>query len=87
MAAPRQIEFSYQELAELMVKQQGIHEGLWGIFVEFGIGAANVSPTASGPAVPTAIVPIQRMGIIKADEEIPGITVDAAVVNPEPKKK
>ncbi len=84
MAEPRQIAFSYQEIAELLVKQQGIHEGLWGIFVEFGIGAANVSPTPDGAAVPTAIVPIQRMGIIKADQEIPGITVDAAVVNPAP---
>lgn len=82
MAEPRQIAFSYQELTELMIKEQGIHEGLWSFFAEFGIGAANVSQTPDGPAVPTAIVPIQRIGLIKADEEVPGITVDAAAVNP-----
>ena len=84
MAEPQQIAFSYQEIAELMVKQQDIHEGLWNLFVEFGIGAANASQTPGGPAVPTAIVPIQRMGLIRSDERVPGITVDAAAVNPVP---
>jgi hypothetical protein len=87
MAEPRQIAFSYTEIAELMVKQQNIHEGLWSIFLEFGIGAAHTSTTPHGTAVPTAIVPVQQMGLIRADEEIPGITVDAAVVNPEAKSE
>ncbi len=80
MAEPRQLTFSYQELAEILVKQQGIHEGLWGIYAEFGLGAANVP--APGGSVPAAVIPLQRMGIQKFDIEVEGLTVDAAVVNP-----
>jgi hypothetical protein len=82
MAEPKQITFAYQELAEILIRQQDIHEGLWAIFVEFGIGAANVSPGPGAEALPTAIVPIRRIGIQKLDDEVPGLTVDAAKVNP-----
>ena len=83
MAEPRQITFSYEELAEALVKQQGIHEGLWGVYAEFGLGAANVEgPAPGGGSVPAAIVPLQRLGIQKFDLEVKGLTVDAAVVNP-----
>ena len=82
MAEPRQIAFPYQQLAEILVKQQDIHEGLWGIYIELGIGGANVSPAPGASVVPAAIVPLQRMGIQRFDEEVEGLTVDAAVVNP-----
>lgn len=84
MPEARQIIFSYQELAEILVKQQGIHEGLWGIYFEFGIAGANVNQTPGGDSVPAAIVPLTRMGLQRLDEETPGLTVDAAVVNPAP---
>jgi hypothetical protein len=64
-----------------LVKQQGIHEGLWGIYFELGIGGANV-PLPDGNHVPATIVPIQKMGLQRFDEEVKGLTVDAAVVNP-----
>jgi len=82
MPDSRQITFSYQELAELLVRQQDIHEGLWGIFVELGIGGANISSTPHADAVPAAVVPLQRIGIQKFDTKVPGLTVDAAEVNP-----
>jgi hypothetical protein len=84
MAEPRQITFAYTELAEMLIKKQGIHEGLWGVYVELGIGGANVNPVPEADAVPAAIVPLVRMGIQKFDVEVKGITVDAAVVNPAP---
>lgn len=84
MAESRNYIFSYKEIAEALVKQQGIHEGIWGIYVEFGIGAANIGSTPeSNDAVPAAIVPIQRMGIQRFDEAT-NLTVDAAEVNPAP---
>ena len=82
MPEARQIVFSYQEIAEALIKQQGIHEGLWGIYAEFGIAAANVNNAPGAGLVPAAIVPLARMGIQKYEEEAPGLTVDAAVVNP-----
>jgi hypothetical protein len=84
MAEPRQITFSYQEIAELLVKHQDIHEGLWGVYFELGLGAANIPSAPDAAAVPAAIVPLQRMGIQKFDDEVQGLTVDAAVVNPAP---
>ena len=84
MPETRQVTFTYEELAEILIKQQGIHEGLWGVYFELGIGAGTI-PGPDGNFVPAAVVPIQRMGIQKFDEEVKGLTVDAAVVNPPPK--
>lgn len=78
--------FSYKELAELLVKQQNIHEGLWGIFIRFGLGAANVGEAPGGDTlIPAAIVPVREIGIQRF-EEPNNLTVDAAVVNPAPSK-
>lgn len=81
MPEARQITFSYQELAEVLIKQQDIHEGLWGIYVEFNIMATNVNGP-EGNVVPAAIVPVQRLGIQRFDVEVENLTVDAAQVNP-----
>ncbi len=83
MPESRQITFSYQELAEILIRQQGVREGLWGVYVELGIGGANISLGPGMEAVPTAVVPLQRIGIQKFDTEVPGLTVDAAKVNPD----
>ena len=40
--APKIYPISHQELAEILIKQNNLHEGFWGIYVEFGIGASNV---------------------------------------------
>jgi len=77
------IQFGFQELAEILLKTQGIHSGLWGIYVKFGIGAGNV-PDPAGQFLPTAIVPIKEIGLQKFDEQN-NLAVDASVVNPRPK--
>ncbi len=82
MPETRQIIFSYKEIAEILIKHQDIHEGLWGIYVEFGISAANVNTSPEGDSMPAAIVPLQRMGLQRYDVEVSGLSVDAAVVNP-----
>ena len=74
--------FNYQEVAEALVKQQGLHEGLWAIYIEFGIGAANVNTKeASKEYAPAAIVPVKGIGLLRSSEEN-NLTVDAAIVNP-----
>ena len=77
--------FSYKELVEILVKNQGIHQGLWGIYIKFGIGAANVGDTENGIVLPSAIVPVQEIGI-QVFDKANNLTVDAAVVNPSPSK-
>ncbi len=78
MPEPTVIKFSFKELAQLMVKQQGIKEGHWGIFVRFGLSAANIG----GPEesmVPAAVVPLLELGLQRFDAPNP-LTVDAAEV-------
>jgi hypothetical protein len=77
--------FSFQELVEALVKKQGLHEGLWSINVRFALTAASVGSVPGAPIAPAAIVPIQSIGIVKVDEPT-NLTVDAAEVNPAPKK-
>jgi creatinine amidohydrolase/Fe(II)-dependent formamide hydrolase-like protein len=82
MAEADRFTFTYKEIAEALVKQQGIHEGLWGVYVEFGIGAANVGTMPeSNDVVPAAIVPVQKIGLQRFPEAN-NLTVDATVVNP-----
>jgi hypothetical protein len=81
MPEQRQLAFSYQEVVEALVRKAGIHEGNWGLFVRFGLAAANL-PTAPGPQFsPAAIIPIQEIGLVRQDETT-NLTVDAATVNP-----
>ena len=80
MAEARQIVFSYKEVATALLKQQGIHAGVWGIFVRFGIKGANIGES-DDTLTPAAIVPVLELGLQKFDT-INNLSVDAAVVNP-----
>lgn len=84
MAEATQIMFRYKEIAEMFVKQADIHEGYWGVVVRFGIQAMNISLNSAEP-VPTAIVPVLEIGLQRESEMTP-LAVDAAVINPAPKK-
>lgn len=80
MAETKQLVFTYKEVVEALLKQSHIHEGLWSLYVEFGIAAANAGPSEQD-LKPAAIVPIVSLGIAKA-EKVNNLTVDASVVNP-----
>ena len=84
MAEPDRFLFSYKELAEALVKQQGIHEGLWMIYVEFGIQGMNVGESKD-QLVPAAIVPLLKIGIQRIEKTHPladtSLVIDASAVN------
>jgi hypothetical protein len=87
MPETNSITFSHKEVAEALVKKQDLHEGLWGIYIEFAIGAANISQSPEDPNIlPAAIVPVNKIGIQRFPSPN-NLTVDAAVVNPLPKIK
>lgn len=73
--------FSHKEIVTALIKSQNIHEGIWGLYVEFGISAANVGPNQED-IQPAAIVPILKIGI-QQFKSLTNISVDAAEVNPE----
>lgn len=81
MPEPTQISFNYKEIAEALVKRANVHEGLWGIYMEFGISGTNIGPSPNSELLPAAIVPVVRIGI-QTYTEASSLTVDAAQVNP-----
>ena len=82
MAEANQIIFTYKEITTALLKQQGIHKGIWGIFVRFGIHGANIGGSDDA-LTPAAIVPLIEIGLQKFDK-VHNLSVDAAVVNPAP---
>lgn len=78
MAEASEFKFTYQEIAELMVRKLGLSEGLWGIQVRFGLAASNVGP---GPheLAPAAIVPVLEIGLHRVNEPS-NLTVDAGEI-------
>lgn len=85
MGDPQVITFSYKELATVLIKHQGIHEGLWACTIQMGLNATAIKVGPSeDDIVPAAIIPLLKVGIQKQDKPNP-LTVDAAEVNPLPK--
>jgi hypothetical protein len=91
MPEPKNYVFDHTELAEILVKHANVHEGFWGVYLEFGLAGANVPTTPDGKTfTPAAITFVNKIGIQRFD--IPSnLTVDAAQVNPlhgaTPKKR
>lgn len=76
------ITFSHKEIAEILIKKSEIHEGFWGIFVEFGLGAGNINHGPGGDELlPAAIIPVIKIGIQRFASPN-NLTVNAADVNP-----
>lgn len=89
MAEPEKAErekyvFSHKQVVEDFIKKQGLHEGFWRLYVEFALAAGNAGPSPQN-IIPTAFVGLRQLGITRADE-MDALTVDAAVVNPAPKR-
>lgn len=85
MAEIKTLTLSHKEVVEALIKFQDIHEGIWQLYIEFGIAAANVGvgkdQAGKDQASPAAIVPVQKIGLHKVDEENP-LSLDASKVNP-----
>lgn len=78
MPTPKQYAFSLQDVAEMMVREAGVTEGHWGIFVRFGLQGMNVG-TSDEDLRPAAIVPVLELGLQQFDSPT-NLTVDAAEV-------
>jgi hypothetical protein len=70
-----QISVDFKELAALLVRQNGIKEGHWGVWMRFGIAGSNAGPDADH-LTPAALVPVQEIGIQRFDSPN-NLTVDA----------
>lgn len=79
--AQQQIVYSHKDLITLLLKDQGIHEGMYDISIELQIAVGGFGPTPE-QVLPGAMLGVSRIGIAKAHQVGPN-TVDAAVVNPK----
>lgn len=82
MPEVKNLVFSHKEVVTALLKSQNIHEGIWGLYIEFGIGATNIGPNPN-EVQPAAIVPVLKIGLQQFDT-LSNISVDAAAVNPPP---
>ncbi|MCK4821683.1 hypothetical protein KA005_38310 [bacterium] len=79
-------DFSLTEITEILIKQKGIHEGLYNLSTQLQIAVGAVGPTPD-LILPGAMIGISRIGLSKIEKEKRNAhTVDAAKVNPSPKK-
>jgi hypothetical protein len=78
-------KLTYKDVTLALIKQQNLHEGIWQLYIEFGIGAANMPIAVENEDTlrlsPTAIVPLKVIGLFKVDKESP-LALDASKVNP-----
>lgn len=79
------ITLNHRELIEVLIKSQELHEGIWQLHIEFGLGGANIGMPGTDQVLPAAIVPINKIGITQVDKEGP-LALDASKVNPAPAK-
>lgn len=68
------------ELATVLIKHHGLHEGLFDLTIEFSIAVGAVGPSAE-QRLPGAMLGVSRIGLAPAQTTGPN-TVDAARVNP-----
>ena len=85
MPETKSLTFTYKEVVEALIRYNELHEGLWGLYIEFGFAAANMG---EGPEniLPTAIIPVKKIGIQRFNEAN-NLTVDAAEANPSKRAK
>lgn len=76
--------YSLREAAIALVKANSIHEGYWAIAIEFQMGA-TIAGHQGGPALPTGMVSVSRIGLKQSEAAFP-LAVDAAAVNPAVKR-
>lgn len=85
MAETTEINFSHQEIVEMLIRQQGIHEGIWQLSIRFNFAAISAGPSPTEVS-PTAIVSVAQIGLHRTDKES-NIAVDAGKVNPKAQAK
>lgn len=81
--------FDHREIVIDLIKRQNLHEGRWKLTLELGLTGQTMSvktPDGSLAFLPAGLVLVQRIGITRT-KDINNLTVDAAEVNPQPRKR
>ncbi|MCZ6781202.1 MAG: hypothetical protein O7C73_06130 [Nitrospirae bacterium] len=71
---------AYKEIVEYLLKKHDIHEGIWGIYVEFKFAVINAGDSI-GAIIPSSVSGMNKIGIMPFPQES-SIAFDAARLNP-----
>lgn len=82
---PVETPLSMRDLAAVLVRHYGIHEGFYDLLIEFQIGTGAVGPDPAA-LTPGVMIGASRVGLIPSKTTGP-TTVDASVVNPAKKSR
>ena len=74
-------QFTNVEIAELLVKKAGLHEGWWRLAYELQFTGTMIGPSQE-TLTPAGVVGIKGMALTRVVDKN-NLTVDAAEVNPE----
>lgn len=74
-------EYTLKALTELMIRDSGIHEGLYDIAVKFQVAVGAIGPSPDS-ILPGAMIGVDGIGLRRVKQAGP-FTTDAAVVNPK----
>jgi hypothetical protein len=79
------LSVTVDEMIELLIKHHHIHDGLFGLAVQFqfAVGGVGISPNETYPGV---MLGVSGFGLAPALSEGSRI-INAAIVNPKPAKK
>lgn len=82
MVQATQYLLTHKELVTAIVKNLGIHEGVWMLTVNFNFAVTNLGPEGHD-VLPSVISSVNKIGISLATPDTPSnLVVDAAEVNP-----
>ena len=88
MPEVNQYNFTFKEIATLLVKASGIHEGKWQVAFNLGVVVGTFA-TDANTTLPGALTQINSVGLQRVPPDTPIndlIVVDAAEVNRQTKK-
>lgn len=80
MPEVKHMTFEHREVVKCLLDKAGISDGIWMLYIEFGIAGANIGTSPEKKDIcPTAVVPILKIGIQRSDEAHAN-TVDASAI-------
>lgn len=77
--------FTLEEVTAILIRNQGLHTGLFDLSIELNIGVGGFGPTPD-ETYPGATVGVKAIGLQPAKVRTPR-TLDAAEVNPKGDRK
>lgn len=78
-------EFTYEEIVTALIRHLDINEGIWALNTNFNFEVKNLRTDGNDPNLrPGFLGVLQHISLVRVPKGIPGLSADAAKVNPRP---